>query len=239
MNFLHRALAFNSSRHRLWLENAAFAATIPPGAAVLDAGSGRSPYRELFRHACYESADFQKVDKTATGSTYTCDLASIPVEDGRFDCVVFNQVMEHLPEPKQVLAELRRVLRTGGRMIYTGPLFYEEHEQPYDFYRYTQFGLRHLFGAAGFSIERLDWLEGYFGTVGYQLNGMARHLPWKPSSGLVGLGLVPVMAVLKAVFAASSVLFHWLETRVKWSARGYPKNYVVIAIKPDTPGTSP
>lgn len=232
MNLLHRALAFNSSRHRLWQENAAFAAAIPAGAAVLDAGAGRSPYRELFRHARYESADFQKVEKTAFVSTYVCDLARIPVEDGRFDFVIFNQVMEHLPEPLSVLTELRRVLKTGGRMIYTGPLFYEEHEQPYDFYRYTQYGLRHLFGAAGLAIERLDWLEGYYGTAGYQLNGMARHLPWKPSHGVAGIVLVPLMAILKTVFAASSVLFHWLETRVKWTAGGYPKNYVVIAAKP-------
>ena len=69
-------------------------------------------------------------------------------------------------------------------MIYSGPLFYEEHEQPYDFYRYTQFGLRYLFSSAGFIIERLAWLEGYLGTVGYQLNTMARYLP--PNRAILG-----------------------------------------------------
>lgn len=49
-------------------------------------------------------------------------------------------------------------------MIYSAPLFYEEHETPYDFYRYTQFGVRHLMETTGFVIERLDWLEGYFGS---------------------------------------------------------------------------
>lgn len=237
MNLLHRALSFNSSRHRLWQENAAFAATIPAGTAVLDAGAGRSPYRDLFRHTRYETADFQKVEKTAASSTYVCDLTRIPVEDGRFDYVIFNQVMEHLPEPLQVLTELRRVLRIGGRMIYTGPLFFEEHEQPYDFYRYTQYGLRHLFSGAGLEIERLDWLEGYFGTAGYQLNGMARNLPWNPAQGVAGVLMLPLMAVLKGIFAASSILFHRLETHVKWTSSGYPKNYVVISVKSD-PGST-
>ena len=170
MNYLKRLLDFNSSRYRLWQENAAFAALVPDGALVLDAGAGDAPYKSLFQHARYESADFEKSNRTYVPSTYICDLQHIPTEDGRFDFIVFNQVMEHLPEPKLVLAELYRVLKPGGKMIYTGPLFYEEHEQPYDFYRYTQFGLRYLFDSAGYVIERLDWLEGYFGTVGYQLN---------------------------------------------------------------------
>lgn len=234
MNYLRRILAFNSSRFRLRQENAAFAASVPKGALVLDAGSGDAPYKSLFQHAQYESADFEVVNKTYAPSTYVCDLKSIPVEDCRFDFIIFNQVMEHLPEPQIVLVELYRVLKVGGKMIYTGPLFYEEHEQPYDFYRYTQFGLRHLFNSAGFVIDRLDWLEGYFGTVGYQMNRMSRYLPWRPShlhGGFIGYGLSPIMALLKVCFAACSILFHRLEKRVKFQARGYPKNYVVIASK--------
>lgn len=234
MNPLLRVLAFNSSRYRLWNENAAFAATVAKDALVLDAGAGEAPYKPLFQHARYESADFQKVEKPYAVSTYVCDLRSIPVEAGRFDAIVFNQVIEHLPDPRAVLAELHRVLKPGGRMICTGPLFYEEHEKPYDFYRYTQFGLRHLFGEAGFRIERLDWMEGYFGTVGYQLQGMARHLPWKPSelgSGLGGYLLVPFLIACKAVCAVGSVAFHRLETAIKFQERGYPKNYVVLASK--------
>lgn len=235
MNPFSRALNFNSSRHRLWQENSVFAASIPAGARVLDAGSGNAPYRPLFRHARYESADFEKVDKPYAPSTHVCDLKSIPVEDARFDFVVFNQVMEHLPSPLPVLEELHRVLKPGGKLIYTGPLFYEEHEQPYDFYRYTQYGLRHLFSAAGFAIDRLDWLEGYFGTVGYQLNRMHRYLPWRPSElggGAAAWALVPMLALLSLLFGAASVLFHRLEVRHKYSTRGYPKNYLLIARKP-------
>jgi SAM-dependent methyltransferase len=234
MNALLRFLTFNSSRVRLWQENAAFAASVPSGALVLDAGAGNAPYKPLFPHARYESADFEKVDKEYARSTYVCDLRSIPVEDGRFDFIIFNQVIEHLPDPRAALAELHRVLKSGGRMICTGPLFYEEHEQPFDFYRYTQFGLRHLFGATGFRIDRLDWMEGYFGTVGYQLQGMARHLPWRPSqmgNGFLAYVLVPFLILWKAVCAAASVVFHRLETRIKFQSKGYPKNYVVLVSK--------
>lgn len=214
--------------------NTSFAAIVPKGALVLDAGAGDAPYKGLFKHARYESADFEKADRIYAPSTYVCDLRSIPVEDCRFDFIIFNQVMEHLPEPKLVLCELLRVLKPGGKMIYTGPLFFEEHEQPYDYYRYTQFGLRYLFTAAGFEIERMDWLEGYFGTVGYQLNSMSRCIPYKPRNlnlGVVGYGLVPFMLLMKAAFAICSVLFHRLEICTKYEERGYPKNYVAIVSK--------
>lgn len=238
--FKYRVNSFNSSRYRLWQENAAFAALVPSGAIVLDAGAGDAPYKNLFQHAQYESTDFEKVNKQYAPSTYICDLQSIPVEDCRFDFIIFNQVMEHLPEPKLVLAELYRVLKPGGKMIYTGPLFYEEHEQPYDFYRYTQFGLRYLFNSTGFVVERIDWLEGYFGTVGYQLNCMSRYLIHKPKdlgNGLVGYALAPVMLLLKVTFAACSIFFHRLETRVKFTVQGYPKNYVSIVSKALPEGT--
>lgn len=234
MNHLRKMLAFNSSRYRLRKENEAFAESIPSGALVLDAGAGNAPYKSLFQHTQYESADFERVDKEYASSTYVCDLQHIPVENFRFDAIIFNQVMEHLPDPKSVLAELNRVLKPEGKMIYTGPLFYEEHEQPYDFYRYTQFGLRHLFSTTGFVIERLDWLEGYFGTVGYQMNCMARYLPWKPrdlGNGIIGVSLVPIMMLLKITSAIGSILCHKLETRVKYKRKGYPKNYVAILRK--------
>lgn len=234
MEYLKRLFKFNSSRQRLRQEMAAFAALVPKGALVLDAGAGNAPYQDLFQHANYESADFEKVNKTYAQTTYICDLQDIPVEDCRFDFIIFNQVMEHLPEPKRVLAELHRILKPGGKLLYTGPLFYEEHEQPYDFYRYTQFGLRHLLNATGYVTERIDWLEGYFGTVGYQLNTMARYLPYKPEEigyGLVGYGLLPILVLLKIVFAACSLLFHGLETHKKFKAAGYPKNYIAIVSK--------
>jgi SAM-dependent methyltransferase len=232
---LRRLMAANSSRWRLWLENKAFAESIPAGALVLDAGAGDGPYKSLMAHTRYESADFEQVDKQYANSTYVCDLSAIPVEDGRFEAILFNQVMEHLPEPKLALRELHRVLKAGGRMIYTAPLFYEEHEQPYDFYRYTQFAVRYLFTGAGFHIDRLDWMEGYYSTVAYQMNRMARYLPSRPASvapGALGYVLAPFLLLLRGQMAALGLIFHWLEMRRKVTDRGYPKNYVAILSKP-------
>jgi SAM-dependent methyltransferase len=193
----------NSTRVWLARENGAFAATVASGSLVLDAGAGDQPYRNLFGHCQYEAADFEKIDKPYAQSTYVCDIASIPVEDGRFDAVVCNQVLEHTKNPDIVLAEFHRVLKSGGKLLCTAPFFYEEHEQPYDFYRYTQFGWRHLIAGAGFHLDRIDWMDGYFTTVAYQLDTASRYLPRRPSNiapGLLGWAAMPVVLASKVAF---------------------------------------
>ncbi|MCC9077582.1 class I SAM-dependent methyltransferase [Litorilinea aerophila] len=231
---LTKTVNFNSSRARLYLVIADFASQIPLGAKVFDAGAGEAPYRALFQHAQYHSADFTKVDKLYAAPTYVCDLAAIPVLDEWYEYILLTQVIEHLPEPLDVLIELRRLLKPRGKILITGPLFYEEHEEPYDFYRYTQYGLRYLIEKAGFSIERIDWLEGFYGTIGYQLNRIGRYLPWTPHNfqqTWERIFFPPWMIGMKALFFSLSMVFHRLELRHKYTVAGYPKNYVVIASK--------
>ncbi|MBI3674601.1 MAG: class I SAM-dependent methyltransferase, partial [Rhizobiales bacterium] len=181
----------NSSRMWLDRELTAFASTLKDGALILDAGSGDQRYALKFHRQRYESSDFAKIDKEYASPTYVCDLSRIPVENGRFDAIIFTQVMEHLPDPLEVLKELHRVLAPGGKLFFTAPLWYQEHEIPYDFYRYTQYGLKHLFGSAGFEIDDLHWLEGYLGSVAHQLRLMKKRLPRTPAGyggGTIGVG---------------------------------------------------
>lgn len=231
-------LLLNASRVHLRRYNAEFASTIPSGSLVLDAGAGTAPYRDLFAHTRYETADFERVDKSYGTSTYVCDLTSIPVEDGRFDFIVFNQVLEHLPEPLKALRELARVLKDGGRIICSAPLFYEEHEHPFDFYRYTQFAYRHLFPQVGLRIDRLEWLEGYLATVAYQLDSAQRYLPRRPreiAPGPLGFLCWPILLSCRIAFVFLAALFYRLDVRQKYVSWGFPKNYVVIATKDACP----
>ena len=49
---------------------------------------------------------------------------SLPLEDGSFDVVVVGELLEHLPMPERTVAEARRVLRPGGRLIGSVPNAY-------------------------------------------------------------------------------------------------------------------
>lgn len=228
----------NSSRVHLKRYVTRFAKGTRPGMLVLDAGAGRSPYRKLFKHARYEAADFAQLATNYAPLDYVCDLRSIPVEDERFDRILFNQVLEHIPEPPLVLAELYRVLKPGGRLLCSVPLFYAEHQQPYDYYRYTQFALRKLFEEAGFRVVRLEWLEGYFGTMSYQLSQMHASLPGNLSEiRRLGLGkrallVAPTVLATRLVAGRLRGFYAQLDVDSKQTDRGMPKNYVVILTKP-------
>lgn len=227
-------MGLNASRVWLDRELEAFGKSLPPGCLVLDAGAGSQKYASKFSQQRYETADFEQVDKAYKPSTYVCDLRSIPVEDGRFDAVVFTQVMEHLPEPKLVLKELNRVLKPGGVMFFSAPLYYQEHEKPYDFYRYTQFGLMYLFEQSGFHTNEIRWLEGFMGTVAHQLRYMRSHFPRSSvgyGGGLGGLLLLVVFQVFGLLARLMSPLARLADIRHRYTSRGMPINYMAILKK--------
>jgi hypothetical protein len=51
-----------------------------------------------------------------------------------------------------MVKEMYRVLKPGGKIMLTTPFIWNEHEVPYDYGRYTYFGLNHLFTKNGFNV---------------------------------------------------------------------------------------
>lgn len=217
----------NSSRLYLdrWIAEAGRTGT-DKSFRVLDAGAGIAPYRKHFEHVTYETADFGEVDKEYSHLDYTCRLEELPMADETYDLVLCSQVLEHIPDPLPVLREIKRVLKPGGQAWLSAPLFYEEHETPYDFYRYTQFAWRQLATEAGFAVESIEWLEGYYGTLSYQLMMASNSLP------LVWLPVRILCFVL-------SLVFGFMDTKVKITSMGMPKNYRCVLRRPATATPEP
>lgn len=94
----------------------------------------------------------------------------VPFSQGSFDCILSTAVMEHLEEPQAAIYEAFRVLKPGGYGLYTAPLFWHLHEEPRDFYRFTKYGLKHLFEKAGFEIIELKPLSGFLTTFATGFN---------------------------------------------------------------------
>lgn len=225
---------FNSSRVYLqrFLEDAAKA--IKTDSLVLDAGAGDGRYKQYFPHAQYESADICELERNYGKINYVCSLNEIPVEDQRFDAVICTQVLEHIDEPSETLDELFRVLKPGGTLFLTAPLYYPEHEIPYDFYRYTQFGFRHLFEKAGYKIDSINWLEGYYMTLSNQLWIASDELKvFDKKAGLMNIITVPLFLFAKITFPLISHLLGRLDLISKVTDRGHCKNYAIIATKPN------
>ncbi len=50
------------------------------------------------------------------------DLTRLTFDDASFDLVVTSETLEHVPNLERALSEIRRVLRPGGRHVFTTPL---------------------------------------------------------------------------------------------------------------------
>ena len=80
----------------------------------------------------------------------TADLnEGIPFPDASFDTVLSSSVFEHLRRPQFAFEETARVLASGGALILHVPFYYWLHEEPHDYYRYTEYALRDLASGAG------------------------------------------------------------------------------------------
>jgi SAM-dependent methyltransferase len=138
---------------------------------VLDFGCGQKPYRACFTHAeAYVGLDTRAGGHDHSRSVVDVfyDGASVPIGDETFDAVFCSEVLEHIFEPGHTLSELHRVLRPNGSLLLSVPLCWNEHEAPFDYGRYTQFGIEHLLSRHGFAIvERRK--SGHFVPVVLQL----------------------------------------------------------------------
>jgi SAM-dependent methyltransferase len=120
---------------------------------VLDVGCGCKPYRALFSVGEYVGLEIDTpLNRASKRADFFYDGQSFPFPDQSFDGVVCNQVLEHVFDPAPFLREIRRILRPGGRMLLSVPFIWDEHEQPWDYARYSSFGLRHLLKVTGFLI---------------------------------------------------------------------------------------
>jgi glycosyltransferase involved in cell wall biosynthesis len=142
------------------------AASLPPGSRVADVGAGSAPFRELFSHTEYLTVDRpESLHGDASDFDIAASAEHIPLGDGDLDAIICTQVLEHVSEPAAALAEFSRLLKGGGKLFLTAPLVWEEHEKPFDFFRYTRSGLEHLLQAAGFEHIEISGHTDCFTTL--------------------------------------------------------------------------
>ncbi len=157
--------------YRLYTFMEAVGQSLGPEAWVLDAGAGEGKYKDELAHTRYVGVDLAVGDEAwAYGDLdVVTDLAALPFHNGHFDAVVCTQVLEHVREPSQILQELYRVLRPGGKLFLSAPQSWYQHQKPHDYYRYTAFGLRYLFEKAGFEVQSIENMGGYFWYLSFEL----------------------------------------------------------------------
>lgn len=95
-------------------------------AAVLDLGAGagiveQMNFKGLAASVCGVDLDPRVVANPMLDEGRVANADGIPYEDGRFDVVFSDNVLEHLDEPLQVFREVARVLKPGGVFLFKTP----------------------------------------------------------------------------------------------------------------------
>ena len=134
---------------------------------LLDFGCGGKPWESLFQVDEYIGVDVEQSGHDHHDSVIDVfyDGHTLPFDDNSFDSVFSSETLEHLFNIAEMLTELNRVLKPDGQLLITVPFALNEHEQPYDFARYTSFGLSDMLQKHGFEIIRLHKTSTYFETV--------------------------------------------------------------------------
>jgi 2-polyprenyl-3-methyl-5-hydroxy-6-metoxy-1,4-benzoquinol methylase len=134
---------------------------------LIDVGCGQKPFKHLFENIdSYYGVDIVENSQ----ADLICDVLDLKIEDSSADTVLCTQVLEHVSEPNTLMCELSRICKKGGVVLLTAPHICRIHLEPYDFFRFTRFGLKYLFERNGFEIIEIEEIGGFFLTMTYLTN---------------------------------------------------------------------
>ncbi len=163
---------------------------------ILDLGCGEQSYRNLFSYV--EQYIGLDIPPNAKADVYG-DGMELPFRDASFDTVLCNQVLEHVPEPSRLMAEVARVLKEGSILLLTTPQTWGLHMEPHDYYRYTKYGLIYLASQSGLEVIEVVPTCGLWATITQRMVDTVVYTYNVGNSGrtfkLVSLLLAPVLMI--------------------------------------------
>jgi ubiquinone/menaquinone biosynthesis C-methylase UbiE len=139
-----------------------------------------------------------------TDAEWLCDAHDLPLRDGSVDAVITTAVLEHVLRPQEAVAEIYRVVKTGGLVYSEIPFMQQVHEGAHDFTRYSMTGHRMLFR---------QFREVEAGLVA----GPGTSLTWSLEYFAMAFFRSAVMREFARLL--TRILFFWLKYFDYWLAR--------------------
>jgi len=124
-----------------------------PIGLVLDVGGDHRSYKDIFPGCAYRIANI--VDAPGVTDVMGGPF-NLPFPDNHFDLVVSGQMLEHCANPFRAVAEMKRVLIPGGRMILIAPSGGPRHDKQ-DGWRFMDDAFRFIAEDVGL-VTIADWI---------------------------------------------------------------------------------
>ena len=136
---------------------------------LLDIGCGNKPYAPLIKEKCSEHVGCDIEQSHLNMVDIICPATDIPEDNQTYDTVFSTQVLEHVADHNKVFEEAKRLLKPGGHFIASVPMYWPHHEVPYDFFRFTKFGLQYLLEKNNFEVVEIKPNGNKWSVVGQSL----------------------------------------------------------------------
>ena len=158
------------------------AVRVPAGSTCGELGDGHFVRERAWRARCENKVVFDKYNTIMRHAleTISLDLDAPPdrqdqlakSQSGTLDVLVAHQVFEHLARPSQGITNVNRLLKEGGRVVFSTPFLLLDQPSPRDYFRYTPVAVHNLLTCAGFGDVEVHGIGGPLTAIGY-LSGMA------------------------------------------------------------------
>ena len=147
-----------------WLQDVAFSEA---SGVMLDYGCGGQPYKNFFmpKLSRYIGADVSAADGICLDIEIEPQQA-LALDGASIDTLLSTQTLEHIEDIEFYISECARLVRPDGVLILTAPMQWRHHEVPYDYWRFTQYGLISLLERHGFSIKSISPCGGVYALIG-------------------------------------------------------------------------
>jgi SAM-dependent methyltransferase len=196
--------------------------------SLLDVGCGEKPYKNLFKNTSeYKGVDFKNYsinkDFRVEKPDYYFDddylrTLKLPFQDNSFDHCVSFQVLEHHINPQKMISEIFRITKPGGFILITVPFLGGIHEEPYDYQRFTKYGLIELFKKYKCEILEIKNQGSLFSTISLLLNEYLNDFASRSKftyflSVLIYLPFILfqyISLVLDKIFKSNNIFFNYL-----------------------------
>lgn len=193
---------------------------------LLDLGCGKVPLYAAYREFVTDNicVDWINTLHKSEHLDYEIDLTkTLPFSNREFDTIILSDVLEHIPAPEQLWAEMVRILSRNGKIIMNVPFYYWLHEKPHDYYRYTEFALRRFVETSALKLIHLAPIGG---VPEIMTDVFAKNILRLPAFG-------PSLALAAQWFTAGFVRTRVGKKISESTSGSFPLGYFLIAEKLD------